>query len=121
MKVINLTQHPSTPEQRADGVFDLEGQDLNTVKSLLTFNDLPSMDDINHRARELTYIAANHNADAALIGGAPYLMSALERHLKYGGITPLYAFTKRVSKEETMPDGSTRKVSIFKHLGFIEV
>ncbi len=40
-------------------------------------------------------------------------------NLAYRGITPLYAFTRRESVEEVLPDGSTRKTAVFRHAGFI--
>ena len=38
--ILNLTQHPATPEQVAAGVVDLIGDDLETLKFLLTFEDM---------------------------------------------------------------------------------
>lgn len=57
----------------------------------------------------------------ALVGGAPFFMSTLERHLLANGVIPLYAFSVRESKETTMDDGSVGKVSVFKHKGFISI
>ena len=45
-------------------------------------------------------------------------MAPLEEALRYRGILPLYAFSRRESREETDPDGSVRKVAVFRHLGF---
>ena len=57
-----------------------------------------------------------------MIGGAPYLMSALERALKQRGVKPLYAFSLRVS-EDVLDEstGEVKKTLVFKHLGFLEV
>jgi len=44
----------------------------------------------------------------------PYLTDAL----RVRGIVPLYAFSRRESIEEKTDDG-TRKISVFRHLGFI--
>jgi len=55
----------------------------------------------------------------ALIGGVPYLMAPLERALRRRGVTPLYAFSRRESREETLPDGSVRKTATFRHMGFV--
>lgn len=46
-------------------------------------------------------------------------MSTLEKALQYTGITPVYAFSKRESKEEKLPDGSVKKINVFKHVGFV--
>ena len=56
-----------------------------------------------------------------MIGGAPFLMGALESELKNRGIQPMYAFSVRDSVEKQNPDGSVTKQNVFKHAGFIEV
>src|SRR5690606_10054774 len=122
-RVLNLTQHRSTDEQREAGVFDLHPQHQEKLRDLLTFNSLPSAEDIVDAAE----IAADLAADVAsaagcrhvMIGGAPFLMSPLERALKERGLIPLYAFSRRESVEETMPDGSVRKTAVFRHQGFV--
>jgi len=115
MKIVNLTQHTPTPEQVAAGVFTSNPE---AVRSLLTFDTLPNVAAVVFRARDLARIAQASGATHALIGGAPYLMSPLEWHLKQVGVVPLYAFSERVSSEEVQPDGSVRKVNTFKHGGF---
>ena len=108
--ILNLTQHPASAEQ----VGVVEPKDKEIVKALLTFNDLPSMGEVISRAKDLTNVAKEHDAKHVMIGGAPWLMAPLENELKDAGITPHYAFSKRVSVEK---DG--KKISIFKHLGFV--
>ena len=46
-------------------------------------------------------------------------MAALEAALREKGLTPVYAFSLRESVEETLEDGTVRKVNRFKHLGFV--
>lgn len=79
-KIINLTQHASTAEQKAEGVMD--AFDQNFIKELLTFTSVPTPAEIKSRAETLAEIATNAGADAAMIGGAPYPMSVLEAHSK---------------------------------------
>ena len=117
--IINLTQHVGTAAQAAEGVF--EPHDKATVQQLLTFEDLPSKGEIKARAESLANIAEAENASKAMVGGAPYLMGALECALKKRGIQPLYAFSVRESVEETLPTGEVIKKNIFRHLGFVEV
>lgn len=119
MIIINLTQHDSTSDQRDQGV--VEPSDKVAVRNLLTFNDIPSREQMLVRASKLAAVAVNMKAEAAMIGGAPYFMSALETALKERGIKPLYAFSIRRSVDETQPDGSIRKVAVFRHKGFVEV
>jgi len=121
MTIINLTQHAATAEQLAAGVFDVPNEGARRELLMqLTFGDLPEDGEIVERAAAVASIAMAFGARAAMIGGAPYLMSALERELREGGITPLYAFSRRESVEEKLPDGSVRKVAVFRHLGFVE-
>ena len=118
-KILNLTQHQPTAAQAAEGVF--EPQNKADVQSLLTFETLPSREEIIARAEALANIAKAEGAPSAMVGGAPYLMGALECALKRRGIQPLYAFSVRESVEETLPTGEVIKKNVFKHLGFVEV
>lgn len=116
--IINLTQHQSTPEQEWDGVF--EPQDKENVRRLLTFDTIPNKGVLYMRAVQLAEIASESGAKFAMIGGAPYLMGALENALKEKGIQPLYSFSERESIEETLPSGDVIKKSVFRHKGFIK-
>lgn len=117
--IINLTQHPATAEQVASGVLDLPNSD--TLRKLLTFERLPNRIEIENRAKALALMADAAGADAAMIGGAPFLMSKLEAELLNRGIRPMYAFSKRVVTETKNFDGTVTKTSTFAHEGFIMV
>lgn len=117
MKIINLTQHPATEEQKAAGVFDICSE---AVIKLLTFFLMPMTQDILNRAGQLAEIAEINGATHAMIGGAGYLMPALEKALLRRNIKPLHAFSRRESVETKNPDGTITKTSVFKHLGFVE-
>lgn len=119
MIILNMTQHDSTDEQKAVGV--VEPEDKATVRSLLTFTTIPSKEEVAERAEKLADVAFHAGADSAMIGGAPYLMSALECALKAKGVKPLYAFSVRESVDMIQSDGSVRKVAVFRHAGFVEV
>ena len=110
MKIINLTQHNASEEQVKEGVFEPKEKQL--VKGLLTIGK--GDNDIAQRAVKLAEVAANEDAEYAMIGGAPFLMHTLVDALREKGIKPLYAFTERVSVDG--PDG--KKVSVFKHAGW---
>jgi len=128
MIILNLTQHQGTPEQ---GVHELPKEQRAELRALLTFNDLPTPEEIGRRAWEIAalaerWFAENHpdrhgrDQRAAMIGGAPYLMAHLERQLGAKCILPLYSFTRRESVEETTEDGTVVKRSIFRHLGWVK-
>ena len=123
MAILNLTQHSATPEQIAQGVGDLNPHhgEIQQLKSLLTFESLPTAEEVYERAYAIAALAQSYFVDVAMIGGAPYLMGALERALNKVGIKPVYAFSERVSEEQVQEDGSVHKVNVFKHIGFVEV
>lgn len=115
MSIFNLTQHMATAEQLAAGV--LEPANKRLIQDLLTFLSPPSLEEIKGRALALAALAGGHKA--ALIGGASYLMGPLEEALRAEGIRPLHSFTKRVSKETVLPDGSVKKENVFVHEAFV--
>ena len=119
--VLNLTQHEATPDQLAAGVYEPPSPAKEIICRLLTFDNLPTLSDIVNRAAELAEIAAALSfwGQMVMIGGAPWLMGHLERWLRDRGLTPVYAFSKRVVKEEVLPNGEVRKTSSFVHEGFI--
>ena len=115
--IVNLTQHQASPAQVIAGVFNTKNADA--VAILLTFHAIPTAYDIFQKARELARIATDSGAKSAMIGGAPWFMKELEFQLKKVGISPVYAFSTRVSEEEVQADGSVKKTLVFKHIGFV--
>jgi len=119
--IANLTQHRATKEQVEAGVVDLVERE-NEIKALLTFDDVPSMDEMNDRAERLARIVKEEGTfSEVMIGGAPFFMSTLERVLKKEGFQPVYAFSKRVVVEEKEENGEVVKKNVFKHQGFVRV
>ena len=129
MCILNLTQHNASPEQLKAGVIDMTmaGQPTE-LKELLTFDNLPSREDVNDRAKKIAdwaemeiYCSGGHSGDnfkinAVMIGGAPFLMAPLVKQFRKKGIRTLFAFSKRVSEEDPK---TGRKISVFKHEGFV--
>jgi len=122
--ILNLTQHGATTEQLAAGVVDLPVAEKAMLVRLLTVDDLPNKREIEVRCHDIAMLGATafeQHPTRAMIGGAPWMMSALEDALINQGIEPVYAFSRRVSEEVTQPDGAVIKSNIFKHIGFIFV
>jgi hypothetical protein len=83
----------------AAGVVDLTGNAADDVRTLLTFDGIPSSDEIAARAEQLAEIAARYDladtddgideefATAAMIGGELWLMAPLEREFRARGVT----------------------------------
>lgn len=132
-KILNLTQHVATPEQIEAGVFEPSAEDKKMIQKLLTFEDIPTRGEMHDRAATVAAIAVKYFTDEydpredhrgyAMIGGAPYFMGFLERHLSGEEIDigQLYAFSKRESIDHAQPDGSVKKTAVFRHCGFVEV
>ena len=130
MKVLNLTQHRATTSQMEVGVHDPFGQDRETVRDLLTFEEIPDPRELETRAARIAVVAAGYHWDvtdvqgnpvtrSAMIGGAPFFMSYLEEALWAKGIRPLYAFSRREAVEVPDGKGGVRKDSVFTHLGWV--
>lgn len=124
--IINLTQHAATPEQINAGVIEPAPEDKKIIQTSLTFEELPSAEELEWRAYGLATLvtnmgAANASHHTVMIGGAPFFMSFLEKALKAQGHRPVYAFSRRESVDQVLEDGTVRKTSVFKHLGFVEV
>ena len=119
MEILNLTQHIATTEQVKAGVFEPKTKEY--IQKLLTFDELPSKQEIRKRAKQLasyTKLTFKGERGKAMIGGAPFLMSELEYWLRKNKIEPVYAFSKRVSVEKEV-NGEVVKTNIFKHIGFV--
>lgn len=121
--MINITQHAATPDQVAAGVMDLPSEERAGLQELLTFEQLPDAGEIIARAERIAEMAKRSlegRADrAAMIGGAMWLMAPLAAALRASGIEPLFAFSVRETEEVAQPDGSVRKVAVFRHRGFV--
>lgn len=121
MKILNLTQHQATQDQIENGVVDLDINTKEWLTSMLTFDTLPTTEDIEYRASAIARNARMLGYNKAMVGGALWLMSSLEKHLKINNIQPMYAFSVRESIEVVNDDGSVTKKNVFKHTGFVEV
>jgi len=121
MSTLNLTQHLATPQQIADGVVEPSTETKERIKALLTFNEIPTCEEVERRAKELAGIAKASGHANALIGGAPWFMAPLERALVYAGIMPVYSFSQRRSVERLDEAGKVIKSTEFVHTGFIPV
>ncbi len=121
--IVNLTQHAATKEQLDAGVVELSQEQKKGLAALLTFTSCPTKKEVSERAIAIAAVAAefvgNDFNSSAMIGGAPFLMSALEKALLGQGITAVYAFSERVSVEEHR-DGAVVKTNVFRHVGFVE-
>lgn len=127
--ILNLTQHPASPEQIEAGVVDLQENHRKSLTDALTVDTLPDRETIEARCDFIAELAYQNglggdddddpHPEKAMIGGAPWMMRALEDALIACGIEPVYAFSVRESVETVQPDGSVRKTAVFRHVGFV--
>jgi len=122
-RILNFTQHDATPEQLSSGVVDPDAQDKQRIRELLTFEQIPTQSELRQRATDCAVLASvllkKYECDGVLLGGAPYFMPHLESALRSFGVPFCYAFSTRVAEEQVQPDGSVKKVNVFRHVGFI--
>lgn len=126
--ILNLTQHPATPEQIAQGVIDLPADEREELSRLLTVDDLPSPEEIWGRCLAIAKLSwadsllSDTPITQVMVGGAPWMMAPLCKALQYAGIEQcLAAFSKRESVERTDPaTGAVTKTAVFRHIGFVE-
>jgi hypothetical protein len=131
-EIINLTQHQATPEQRATGVADLPEYLRKEVSQVITFDEIPSPEEMKIRAQQVVGIFRRGQdvlsqegtipvGISAMIGGAPFFMRPLEEALLADGVEPVYAFSRRESADQPQSDGTVKKVAVFRHTGFVKV
>ncbi len=120
--ILNLTQHPATPDQRAAGVVDLTGEALESLRTALTFGECPSEELVMDRATDIACLACQtvqtDYVTQAMIGGALWLMRPLADELRARGIDPVFAFSMRETIE-VMRDGAAVKTTVFRHAGWV--
>lgn len=128
--ILNLTQHQATPAQVEAGVTDITSWYREALVKALTFDTMPTRAEVLGRGDRIAALAKlyasqihvhGHKAmRKVMIGGAPFLMGALENALLAQDLLPIYAFSVRESVESTDSAGVVTKTGVFKHLGFVE-
>jgi len=120
MVIFNCTSHNLTPEQREgfeviELPFDLKAQ----WGQVTEMSKEGIADDVVSIVTQA--IAGPNSDDLILVQGHPGVTYLVVSRLKgVPGIVPVYAESVRDSAEEKQPDGSIKKVSVFRHLGFRE-
>lgn len=122
-RIWNATQHAATADQKSQGVVDLPEEARVGLAKVLTFEELPTAEQLRIRSVMVIgcILAAGAKAgDRVMLGGAPFFMEELSHAARELDLVPVFAFSKRESVEKQMPDGTVQKVAIFRHLGFVE-
>jgi hypothetical protein len=121
MKTYNLTQHTSTQEQKDQGVVDLIGNDKEELLAILNFDGDYMESDIREAVFGMEQLMDELNTCSSepiqfMVGGMPNLMCGLVSLAST--FKMVFAQTARESVDIHMEDGSVRKASVFKHVGF---
>ena len=127
--ILNLTQHRATEFQRAAGVHDLPEDQRTELIALLSFEEIPTEEEILDRAVDIAELACFNGLGgdegedpvptSAMIGGDFWLMSPLANELRTRGIVPQFAFSKRKCVERTKEDGTVGREYVFVHEGWV--
>ena len=113
MKILKCTNHRSTPKQLAMGIIDPSDNDGELLRNAITYDELPTLEQINRTCQTIVNLVKKYGCDAAMLGGAPFLAGYEEEALFRCGLSVAFAFTKRIVKEEVLQDGSVKKTSLF--------
>ena len=120
--ILNLTQHKATKQQEDAGVVNVNVKDMRMLRDLLTFDEIPTHDEMCLRAIMIADIASNNLAtagDTVMIGGANFFMGHVEEALTDRHLNPVYAFSTRDVVEVQGDDGEVTKTAVFLHKGFV--
>lgn len=105
--ILNLSLTPTTTDQLTAGVIDLPPEEQAIARQLLTFEQLPSADDLSDRAEDLTELVTfsalfddptDSGNDGAPLGttimidGPPFFMEPLAQALRGAGYRPVFSF-----------------------------
>lgn len=130
LKMLNLTQHAATPEQKLVGVVEIPEYLKKELIELITFEEVPSPANMEDRAIKIAQLYERARSilsqdgmvpigSFAMVGGAPYFQVFLEKALRDINVEPLHAFSKRESVDQPQADGTTKKMVVFRHAGFV--
>lgn len=118
--IFNCTSHNLTAEQRVG--FDVVELPVDLKAQWGQVTELSKEGIADDVVSIVTQAIAGPNSDnLILVHGHPGVTYLVVSRLKgVPGIVPVYAESVRDSVEEKQPDGSVKKVSVFRHLGFRE-
>ena len=144
--IVNLTQHKATDDQRAAGVADVADSDglsglLTVPAEAIVASESVLAEFLESAAAEIvsryvvpvvvvarrdwmrgdhgdTEILTGFPRPRFMVGGMPALMERLIPAIRRAGGEPVYSLSVRESMDAPQPDGSVRKVAVFRHIRF---
>lgn len=128
-KFIWCSAHTPSAEQVAElvSVWGMKGllvmlKDIYPSTQAFLNNCSNNYEELLQHAMDLHEVARSENATLVQIGGSPafqYVMGKVSMTNMHKNVV-LYAFSERVSEDIPQEDGSVKKVSVFKHKGFMQ-
>jgi hypothetical protein len=112
--------HSPTSEQISEACGFVFLKDINPALQDRLENSPDNLDSLNELATELLVFCKENNYNLYQPAGNPSFQFVLgSTAMNYLDVNIFYAYSERVSQDITQPDGSIKKVSIFKHKKFI--
>lgn len=117
-KILNMSNHTLTGEQVAElNDYGYEIVELNVEDKQRWANLNPdNYEDVVYRIMEDS--DTRYDVDCFHIAGFPPAVVLAVNTAFHLGKRSVYAYSERVSEESLQPDGTVKKVNVFKHLGF---
>jgi len=120
-KFVWCSPHTPTEEQLSELGTDIQYLKDIDPELMATISNLKPSDDLYSVAKALLH-QFDHDTVLLQPAGSPAFQFNLGKVYARGNATELpivmYAMSERVSEDIPQPDGSIKKVSIFKHLGW---
>ncbi len=113
--------HSPTSEQISEACGFVFLKDINPALQDRLENSPDNLDSLNELATELLDFCKENNYNLYQPAGNPsfqFILGSLAV-VNYLDIDIFYAYSERVSQDVAQPDGSVKKVSVFKHKKFI--
>ena len=117
-KILNMSNHTLTGEQIAElkgygyEIIELNAEDKQRWANLNPDN----YEDVVYRIMEDS--DTRYDVDCFHIAGFPPAVVLAVNTAFHLGKRSVYAYSERVSEESLQPDGTVKKINVFKHLGF---
>jgi len=114
--------HSPTSEQISEACGLVFLKDINPALQERLENSPDNLDSLNELAIELLNFCKESNYNLYQPAGNPsfqFILGAASMNYNYLDVNIFYAYSERVSQDVAQPDGSVKKVSVFKHKKFI--
>ena len=92
MAMLNMTRHVTTLDMMTQGIEDMSDEHKNLINELMTFSDIPTLDEINSRSDAVVEIISNYDITECLIDPPNYLVLSLVTALSKVGYKSCFPY-----------------------------